>query len=186
MATAVEMRQNSVDIDPDWYAGQPETAEDAATGESDAAPLSCVPTVLTKLQKWGDYDSWGEPVWPSRFIPMKTPLSQEILDNWQLSNPPKHRLTVADIITAQAAAGRHIGLILDLSNHDCLYISDVPPTVEYLHVQLVAKELPPLEFVQEVGAAANQYWSRHRDSYIAIHCAYGEWSRDYWFLGCCL
>ena len=32
-----------------------------------------VPTVLSKLQKWGDYESYGEPVGPSRFIPMKTP-----------------------------------------------------------------------------------------------------------------
>ena len=27
-----------------------------------------VPTVLSKLQKWGDYESYGEPVGPSRFI----------------------------------------------------------------------------------------------------------------------
>ena len=29
-----------------------------------------VPTVLNKLQKWGDYASFGEPVAPSKFIPM--------------------------------------------------------------------------------------------------------------------
>jgi alpha-glucan,water dikinase len=46
--------------------------------------------------------------------------------------------------------------------------------VQYLHVQLVAKELPPLEFVHEVGRAANQFWSHNSDDYIAIHCAYGE------------
>ena len=38
-----------------------------------------VPTVLSKLQKWGDYASYGEPVAPSRFIPMKTPLSPTLL-----------------------------------------------------------------------------------------------------------
>ena len=38
-----------------------------------------VPTVLSKLQKWGDYESYGEPVGPSRFIPMKTPLSPTLL-----------------------------------------------------------------------------------------------------------
>lgn len=56
---------------------------------------------------------------------------------------------------------------------DCLYDVDIPPDVDYLHVQLVAKELPPLEFVREVGAAANAFWAQHPEQYIAIHCAYG-------------
>jgi alpha-glucan,water dikinase len=102
----------------------------------------------------------------------KTPLSVEILNNWHLPEPPKYRLTVQDLLQAEEAAGRHIGLILDLSNHDCLYASDIPPGVQYLHVHLVAKELPPLEFVHEVGQAASKYWATH-DDYIAIHCAYG-------------
>lgn len=76
-----------------------------------------MPTVLTKLQKWGDYESFGEPVWPTKFIPMKTPLSHEILDNWQLPEAPKHRLTVSTLLEAEKAAGRRVGLLLDLSNH---------------------------------------------------------------------
>jgi hypothetical protein len=76
-----------------------------------------VPTVLKKLQKWGDYESFGQPVWPTKFIPMKTPLSHEILDNWQLPEAPKHRLTVSTLLEAQQAAGRRVGLLLDLSNH---------------------------------------------------------------------
>lgn len=137
----------SVDIDPGWYEGQPETADaaDAAdqlsppapaagtesfpqqadsaqsTAATAAAPApsagSHVPTVLTKLQKWGDYQSFGEPVFPTRFIPMKTPLSQEILDNWQLPEAPKHKLTVSTLLNAEHAAGRRVGLLLDLANH---------------------------------------------------------------------
>jgi hypothetical protein len=61
---------------------------------------------------------------------MKTPLSEEILDSWELPEPPRHRLTVPDLLAAQAAAGRRVGLLLDLSNHDCLYASDVPGTVQ--------------------------------------------------------
>lgn len=48
---------------------------------------------------------------------MKTPLSHEILDNWQLPEAPKHRLTVSTLLEAQQAAGRRVGLLLDLSNH---------------------------------------------------------------------
>jgi hypothetical protein len=56
---------------------------------------------------------------------------------------------------------------------DCLYDIDIPSDVDYLHVQLVAKELPPLEFVREVARAANNFWAQHPDMYIAVHCAYG-------------
>lgn len=56
---------------------------------------------------------------------------------------------------------------------DCLYDVDIPPDVQYLHVQLVAKELPPLEFVREVARAASGFWAQHPDQYIAVHCAYG-------------
>jgi len=46
------------------YAGQPETAE------LPVESVTHVPTVLTKLQKWGDYPGYGQPVWPTKFIPM--------------------------------------------------------------------------------------------------------------------
>lgn len=171
--TVTRAGSSAPDVDPSWYAGQPETA-DAVAPEAPGQPASShVPSVLQKLLKWGNYAGYGTPVWPSRFVPMKTPLSEQILDSWELPEPPKHRLTVPDLLAAQTAAGRHVGLLLDLSNHDCLYASDVPSSVQYLHVQLVAKELPPLEFVREVGRAANQFWSQNSDDYIAIHCAYG-------------
>lgn len=85
-----------------------------------------VPTVLTKLQKWGDYESTGAPVAPTRFVPMKTPLSQAILGDWSLPQQPRYRLTVPELLEDQVAAGRRVGLLLDLSNHDCLYSEDIP------------------------------------------------------------
>lgn len=57
---------------------------------------------------------------PTRFLPMKTPMSQEILDNWSLPQAPAHPLTVPLLLAGQAAAGRRVGLIIDLANHDCL------------------------------------------------------------------
>jgi len=128
---------------------------------------------LTKLQKWGEYQSVGTPVAPVQFIPMKTPLSREILADCQLPTAPRFRLTVPELLESQAAQGRRIGLILDLSNHECLYSEDVPEDVAYEHISLVAKELPPLAFVHEVARAAQVFWERHPDEYIAIHCAYG-------------
>ena len=67
-----------------------------------------------------DYAAMGSPVAPTNFIPCKTPMSNEILENWSLQCPPKHALTVPLLLAGQAAAGREVGLIIDLANHDCL------------------------------------------------------------------
>ena len=83
----------------------------------------------------------GTPVAPTNFIPMKTPLSAEILANWSLAEQPRHRLTVPHMLEEQAAAGRRVGLILDLSNHNCLYTSDIPAAVRAgaINIQLFNK-----------------------------------------------
>ena len=36
-----------------------------------------VPTVLGKLKKWGDYESFGAPT--DMLLPMKTPLTERII-----------------------------------------------------------------------------------------------------------
>lgn len=132
------------------------------------------PTVLTKLQKWADYESIGEPVYPTMFLPMKTPMSQEIIDNWSLEDPPKHVLTVQELVESQLKVDRCVGMIIDLANHECLYQDDLPEGgLEYAHVQLVAKVLPSKDAVDQVERVAKEFWSRHPDQHIAIHCAYG-------------
>jgi hypothetical protein len=57
-------------------------------------------------------------VWPVRLIPMKTPLAQNLLDNWNLEKPAANPWTVRALLSAQAQAGRIVGLIIDLSNHE--------------------------------------------------------------------
>ena len=131
-----------------------------------------VPTVLSKLQKWGDYASYGEPVAPSRFIPMKTPLSPTLLAKDAEESLP-NILTLPKFLAEQRALGRKVGLIIDLSNHDCLYSDGVPPDLERVHVRNVAKSVPNVECTDEVIAVASEFWSRRPDEYVAIHCAYG-------------
>lgn len=77
---------------------------------------SAVPSVLTKLNKWANYAAMGEPVKPTLFIPCKTPLSKNVMDNWSLPDPPLYPLTVPKLLQHQIERGRTIGLILDLSN----------------------------------------------------------------------
>lgn len=49
---------------------------------------------------------------PTKFVPMKTPLSQAILDNWSLDAAPKFRLSVSDLLEQESSKGRHVGLII--------------------------------------------------------------------------
>lgn len=64
------------------------------------------------------------------------------------------------------------------ANHECLYEEDIPECVEYEHVQLVAKVLPPPDAIDDVARIANDFWRREPDKYIAIHCAYGEQAQE--------
>ena len=64
---------------------------------------------------------------------------QQVLDGWKLETAPEHPWTVQQLLAGQARAGRRIGMILDLSNHETLYADEIPTVLEYRHVQLVAK-----------------------------------------------
>lgn len=169
-----------VDPDNDQY-GEPNSPHvDRSAAESEPASQpsppaeKATPSVLQKLQKWGDYAAFGEVVHPSLFIPMKTPLSQAILNEWSLPEEPKHSLTVGSLLQQQHFRHRQIGLIIDLSNHETLYAEDIPPSMQYEHVQLVAKVFPDQAQVDEVIDLAEKYWADNPDRHIAIHCAYGE------------
>lgn len=93
-------------------------------------------SVLQKLQKWADYPSYGEPVNPTRFLPMKTPMSSEIILNWSLDQPPQHVLTIQSLLKDQQQKGRTVGLMIDLSNHETLYAEDLQAVegLEYVHI----------------------------------------------------
>jgi hypothetical protein len=80
----------------------------------------------------------------SRVIPMKTPLTLELQKGYLPANPqsPSRQFTVGIFLEEQRALGREVGLIVDLSNHDCLYTEDIPPGLEYMHFHFIAKRLP--------------------------------------------
>ena len=76
------------------------------------------------VQKWGDYASFGEPVAPSKFIPMKTPLSPTLL-----ADPAafENVLTLPAFLEAQLKLGRKVGSIIGPCNHDCLRPTTASP-----------------------------------------------------------
>jgi atypical dual specificity phosphatase len=131
-------------------------------------PTSPPPTVLSKLQKWGDYQSLGTAVRGSRLVPMKTPLAGKYFQ----AQKTTFALTVSTMLEAQRAIGKPIGMIVDLSNHDCLYDGEVPDDVERVHVRNVAKSVPSARDVKKALDAITRFTATD-DRYVAIHCAYG-------------
>ena len=172
------LRWTYPDVDPDSVPEQPELANGSQTADNtytaDPPKHKATPSVLQKLQKWGDYEAFGDVVRPALFIPMKTPLSKAILNEWSLPEQPKHSLTVASLLQQQHFQQRHIGMIIDLSNHETLYADDIPPFIQYEHIQLVAKAFPDQCQVDQVIDIAEKYWADHPTEHIAIHCAYGQ------------
>ena len=143
-----------------------ERANDATTTARDDA----APSVLQKLQKWGDYESCGDVVRGTRLIPMKTPLSPRYVEENCVN-----ALTMESLMRGQRARGREIGLIIDLTNHDCLYEDDIPSDVARVHVRNVAKAVPSASDVRKATEAANKFLATagNENKYIAVHCAYG-------------
>eukprot|EP01025_Chloroclados_australasicus_P030242 TRINITY_DN3034_c0_g2_i1.p1 TRINITY_DN3034_c0_g2~~TRINITY_DN3034_c0_g2_i1.p1 ORF type:complete len:363 (-),score=41.64 TRINITY_DN3034_c0_g2_i1:2803-3891(-) len=134
-----------------------------------------VPSVLKKVDKWGGQESMGEPVGPTKFIPMKTPFSKKIVNQINIQQPKimPHILTVEVLLMEQRSLGREVGMIFDLTDHECLYAQDIPEEIEYQQVRLVAKQFPDLESIRLVPKISTEFWHRNPDKYIAIHCAYG-------------
>lgn len=131
-------------------------------------------TAAAQIAKWASKPSCGKPVWPTRFIPSKTPLTEELLRQrfphpGSCTNPH----TVPRLLEHCNDHGWPVGLIINLSAQDGLYAAELPPDLPTCHVGLESKRLPSGEDVAKVIQCAAQFWQEHPDSYIAIHCAYG-------------
>ena len=102
---------------------------------------------------------------------MKTPLSLEFLEQMEKY---AHILTVEKMLYEQRETKqREVTMIIDLSNHECLYEEDIPKEVHRVHVRNIAKSIPNIECCSKVMREATKHWKKHPEQYIAIHCAYG-------------
>lgn len=93
----------------------------------------------------------------SHVIPMKTPLTRELQMGYLPRDPdtPVKHFTLASFLDDQRQLGRRVGLLVDLSNHQCLYSEDIKPDfhLAYRHFQFVAKRLPDPASCRKVGGA---------------------------------
>ena len=130
--------------------------------------------VCAQIAKWASKPSCGKPVWPTRFIPSKTPLTEELLqERFPVPGTCAHPHTVPRLVKHCHAKGWPVGLIINLCAQDGLYAADVPFDLPTFHVGLESKSLPSEEDVAKVIQRAVQFWQEHPDAYIVIHCAYG-------------
>lgn len=126
-----------------------------------------------QMEKWGSKLAVGEPVWPTRFVPMKTPLSSHLLAAHFAPGECAQPLTLPSALSHCARRGLRVGLVINLAAHHCLYAEEVPRDVPMEHVRMTAKILPPIAAVRQVIRAADAFWEAHPEQYIAIHCDYG-------------
>lgn len=166
----------------------------AARGQdsvNDNPPDYAVAKVLQKITKWKDYTNYGQPLGNSRVIPMKTPLPLDLQRHHFPTSPSSsavlhkdaeseaHVHTIGKFVKEQADLGRNVGLVVDLSNHSCLYEDDLSrdcPLVKYEHFFFVAKEIPSHAICQRVNQCITAYVLANPQDYVAIHCSYG-WNR---------
>lgn len=106
---------------------------------------------------------------------MKTPLTRTILREWlnTVEASPKNVHLVDEFVREQSDAGRRIGLVVDLCNHECLYSEELPESVQYEHLWCVAKEVPGDVLVQKFVGIVRDFLERRPNEYISVHCAYG-------------
>lgn len=151
-------------------------------------------TVLTKLGKWNKLENYGSPLFHG-LIPLKTPISNKYLDgtHWK-------RFSIHDFIHEQwVQYGRIVGMMIDLSNHDCIYdyeaisvpveVSNMGPCTEnngyskegncsympllYIKHKCISKECPDPQNIKDFIETVKDFKNKHPHHYIGVHCAYG-------------
>ena len=147
-----------------------------SNGRASPAPL---PSVLRKIEKWGDYEAVGGlvPVRGGRgFIPMKTPLTRAQMASLKKSGKRiKYPHDLQGFVRDQASQGRRVGLVIDLTCHDCLYESELSlcPGVRYVHLATEAKKVVEPWLVERIADEARSLWRKDSKAVVAIHCSYG-------------
>jgi len=138
-----------------------------------------LPSVLRKIEKWGDYEPFGAPVrvrGGAGIIPMKTPLTVAQMRRLASSGKRiRNAHTLEACVASHAAAGRRIGLIVDLTCHDCLYAEELPlvPGTRYVHLATPAKTFVEPWLVRKLAREADALWAADPAAYVAVHCSYG-------------
>jgi len=138
-----------------------------------------LPSVLRKIEKWGDYAAVGGVV-PTAdgagFIPMKTPLtSKQMASLVEGGKRIEHPHSLLKFVADQALLGRRVGLVIDLTCHDCLYSEELAsaPGLSYVHLATPAKQFVEPWLVQRLADEARAVWRKDPQVYVAVHCSYG-------------
>ena len=131
-----ECEENNIDIDIDKknskYINRLSDRNSEIFLNTDQIPYEKA-TVLTKLQKVGRLHVCMRVCREDEVCAMKTPLLVEFLES---TEKYAHILTVEKMLyTQRETKQREVTMIIDLSNHECLYEEDIPEEVHRVHVR---------------------------------------------------
>ncbi|KAL0479519.1 hypothetical protein AKO1_007758, partial [Acrasis kona] len=157
--------------------------------ESTEQEASRVCSVLSKICKWSELQCYGSPLGSSFLIPHKTPIDQKYI------NPTWHPFTISSFIQDQEDAGRVVGCIIDLTNHERIYNVDdleVPMDplkhrkdcgkagckcpkmpLQHIHIRCISKEYPEAETIERFSNEVKRFRRSNPNHYIGVHCSYG-------------
>jgi hypothetical protein len=153
--------------------------------------------VLTKMLKWGKLQNYGAPMDDLHgIIPMKTPIADKYIEGKHWNS-----FTIHDFVQEQwSNHGRLVGLMIDLSNHDCIYdfenvhvpvhsLSAIAPalshndfkrehghdymTLRYIKHRCISKMCPTRDNIDKFTEIVLNFKKNHPRHYIGVHCSYG-------------
>lgn len=163
------------------FGGAPQQARNGlcSPAPSDGRASTPLPSVLRKIEKWGDYEAVGgliKVTGGAGFVPMKTPLTRAQMASLKKSGKRiRYPHDLQGFVRDQASQGRRVGLVIDLTCHDCLYASELKlcPGVRYVHLATEAKKVLEPWLVERIADEARGLWKQDPKAVVAIHCSYG-------------
>ena len=86
-----------------------------------------------------------------------------------------HPHDLRGFIDAQKTLGRDVKLVLDLTQHDCLYADELAlcPGLRYVHLATPAKKFVEPWLVQRLADESRALWREDPAAVVAVHCSYG-------------
>jgi hypothetical protein len=120
---------------------------------------------------WYMCEKMGEPVEGSHIIPCKVPLSSAY------NVPEPQRFTPSALIAHQAALGRKIGLVIDLTSSNRYYDGSLEYAergIEYLRIREQGhSKIPRRSSTAAFCRAVADFLRRHPRNFVGVHCTHG-------------
>lgn len=139
------------------------------------------------LEQWVESPSIGAVVPYTCIVPCKTPIEGQLAARAEEAGiiDASSEFTRRSLLEICRTAGTPIGLVIDLVSTKKYYNGfDQSDGVEYVKIPVPAKVLPPVEIIEAVLDAIDEFMGRRPspDLHVALHCTHGV-NRTGFFVG---